>query len=390
MSRLPPGIGMYYDVAPQYDSRHARALVHDSSKLLQEFLQAHGMGRDHPDPNFKKTANELRSQVEVKKLEMTEACPSFIKTENREKVLVQVGRIQVELESHQPFDIPSTVAVDPNLAHSFLNRIGGDAGRVPQPRLPIVVPTPHLNRFGVLGIPPPPSNGHGDPRLCSSSAAVRSAIPPSNARPVFGPSLPPPLLSPPIAIAPTPTMAVSLPHDRHPDQRQLIVFSDDASRASSQATKNRSETRQPDAISPVGAEAGNYDSLQKQPPSLVSSFGDEESSVASSSHRTHHDREARASATRENDEAALRKRYDELMKKAQLEDEKRTNRRNRYDREAQQLAQQIQSISLNTIADNVNAAVGALENFMHNPVGGSVLGPNRPHRTVRWPIYGEY
>ena len=79
MPGLPPDAAMYYNVLPQYDSRHARALVKDAAKLVQDFTQAHGMGRDHPDPEFKKTANELRSQLEAKRLELSDSCPKFIK-----------------------------------------------------------------------------------------------------------------------------------------------------------------------------------------------------------------------------------------------------------------------------------------------------------------------
>ena len=69
---LPPGCAMYYDVAARFDSRHARKLIKESTALIQKFIQAFGMGRDHPDQEFKVQANELRSQLTVQKLAISE------------------------------------------------------------------------------------------------------------------------------------------------------------------------------------------------------------------------------------------------------------------------------------------------------------------------------
>ena len=133
MSLLPLGAAMYYDVPPQYDSRHARALVKGAAKLVEDFSQAHGMGRDHPDPEFKKKANDLRSQLEAKRLELSDSCTKFEKKENQEKVATQVGKMQMSLDSHPPFDIPSPVAIDPDLANQFFDRIGEPFRLPPNP-----------------------------------------------------------------------------------------------------------------------------------------------------------------------------------------------------------------------------------------------------------------
>ena len=77
MSRLPPGSGMYYDVGLQHDSHHAMALVDDATKTLREFLIAHGLARDYPEPKFKQRANDLFSQVQKMKFELIELPPSF-------------------------------------------------------------------------------------------------------------------------------------------------------------------------------------------------------------------------------------------------------------------------------------------------------------------------
>ena len=135
---LPPGCEMYYDVAARFDSRHAIGLIRESNALIQQFIQAHGMGRDHPDQEFKKQANDLRSQLAAQKLAISEMCDKFTVIAERDSLIGQVGRMQMTLDSHAAFEFPPIIEIDQQVADSFLNRIGGNMVP-PLPQLPINV-----------------------------------------------------------------------------------------------------------------------------------------------------------------------------------------------------------------------------------------------------------
>ena len=298
MSGLPPGAAMYYDVPPQYDSRHTRTLVKETAKIIQEFVQAHGMGRDHPDVEFKKTANEARSQLEAKRLEMSYICNKFDKKENQEKVAAQIGKLQMTLDGHPPFDIPSPVALDPDLAHRFLNRIGQPVQIDPRPTFPIVVGPPPLQRMALPILP---------------------ALPP-----------PPPPSSAVVPVAP----------------QQLIAFSD-ASRTSGRSRQSDAGKENTGALIPSNTAPRRLDPLDPlRTESSASNAADDESSVASSrrSNKTSHsvkpiDEEPPASLAVDGDRSQLRIRYEELMRKKQQCAERSKQKEQRYEQEARLLAQ---------------------------------------------------
>ena len=219
---------MYYDLHPQYDSRHARALIKDATKLIRDFVQAHGMGRDHPDQIYKRDANELRSQLAARQLEISESCRKFTVQADRESLTAQIGKIQLELDSHPAFEFPTVVEIDPTIANSFLNRNGGNENQ-PSLQFPIVVHPPAFNRFNVPGVPTTTA-GSVRPRLPIHGPSLPPSMNTLRA-PFSTPALPAPMVRHALPAPIVPTVAPAAP--RPPHQEQALIAFSNSSRAPS-------------------------------------------------------------------------------------------------------------------------------------------------------------
>ena len=143
MPRSPQGSGMYHEVSPQHSRYYARILVDDATKTLREFLIAHGLARDYPEPKFKQRANDLFSQVQKMKFELIELPPSFPPVE-QQRIDSLIRRIQNELEGHPAFYIPSSgnTANNPSLP------------AFPIQRAPPVIPRVHHSSQSISQSPP--------------------------------------------------------------------------------------------------------------------------------------------------------------------------------------------------------------------------------------------
>ena len=369
---LPPGCEMYYDVAARFDRRHARGLIRDSNALIQRFIQAHGMGRDHPDQEFKKQANDLRSQLAAQKLTISEICDKFTVIAERDSLISQVGHMQMTLDSHAAFEFPPIIEIDQQVADSFLNRIGGNMVP-PLPQFPINVSLTPFNRFNLLGTTP-------------------QAVGPFAPRePLIGPPPPPPLvasapliaspalLAPPVRPAlPAPTATTMEPTGTVQPPNSLIAFSE-SSRAPS--LTHRETGREIAPVGTINAAQRRENPARSNTPSIHSEISEESSSISSSvqSNRTFEE-DLPASAAVGEINTTLRVRCDAIIRKRQ-----RFERRiQRYDEEVNRLATQMQSNSLNAIERHVNAAVGELNSVLNNPPSGGVLVPTGPNRTESW------
>ena len=383
---LPPGCAMYYDVAARFDSRHARKLIKESTALIQKFVQAFGMGRDHPDQEFKVQANDLRSQLTVQKLAISEICDKFTIIADRDSLISIIGRMQMSLDSHPPFEFPPVIEIDPQIAGTFLNRINRDAGPV-LPPFPLDLRVAPLNRISLLETTPPvvgplpprePFIGPLPPPLLFAPA--RPTAPPALPAPPTRPALPAPETSSTAPIATTPAAAGTAPQP----QLALIAFSE-TSRAPSVIDDETTRERAP----PEGNNSAGRREIpsRSNATSLVSGMTDHTSLVSSStaSNRTNFDQPAMdesppATANAGNVTSTLRVRYDSIhRKKGRLE-----RRVQRYEEEMTRISEQAHNTSLQSIGRHVNAAVGELSDLLQHPLGGAALAPVGPTRTESW------
>ena len=130
---LPPGCGMYYNLGPKPDDRYARLLCKEMADVLQEFLEVYSLAKDSNDAGHMNRANDKRSHVEIKKLELIEKKKLPFPENAKERIDSTLGKIVSAMEDFPPFPDPFSLIANDQALPNFINRMMNPAIRA-QPR----------------------------------------------------------------------------------------------------------------------------------------------------------------------------------------------------------------------------------------------------------------
>ena len=108
MPGLPEGVGMYYDMRPEYDDCHCRVIINETAKIKHEFTQLYNFAISSGDRESKIKANDSRFLLEEKRDEIIESKSKFPR-ELQERIATQIEIIQSALDRHPKFDIQPAV-----------------------------------------------------------------------------------------------------------------------------------------------------------------------------------------------------------------------------------------------------------------------------------------
>ena len=120
---LPPGCGMYYNLGPKPDDRYARLLCKEMADVLQEFLEVYSLAKDSNDAGHMNRANDKRSHVEIKKLELIEKKKLPFPENAKERIDSTLGKIVSAMEDFPPFPDPFSLIANDQALPNFINRM---------------------------------------------------------------------------------------------------------------------------------------------------------------------------------------------------------------------------------------------------------------------------